>query len=108
MNEHERKVIDLMIKYAKTAIQFSSGLGFDKFIKDAKTVDACVLNLIQVGEMVARLEDEFIDLHKHIPWRKIKDMRNRIVHDYEEINLDIVWEVINEFLPELIANLKAL
>jgi uncharacterized protein with HEPN domain len=71
-------------------------------------VAACVLNLSQIGELVGRLDAEFMEKNKQIPWRKIKGMRNRIIHDYDDIRLNIVWDVLVDFLPELITNIDDL
>ncbi len=107
MKKHE--VILAKIKaYALQAIQFKGDMNLDEFSGDAKTVAACVLNLSQIGELVGRLDDEFIDANKHIPWRKIKGMRNRLVHDYEGIRLNIVWDVLTDFLPKLVEDIETL
>jgi len=104
----EIEIISKMKTYAAQAIQFKAGIDFSEFSKDIKTINACVFNLSQIGELVTKLDEKFIKDNNHIPWRKIKDMRNRIVHDYEGIHLHIVWEVLTDFLPELITNLEKL
>ncbi|MCL2796538.1 MAG: DUF86 domain-containing protein [Firmicutes bacterium] len=104
----ECEVIAKMKTYAVQATQFIADIDFSQFSKDAKTTNACVFNLSQIGELVTKLSEKFIKDNSEIPWRKIKDMRNRIVHDYEGVHLNIVWEVLTEFLPELITNLERL
>ena len=81
---------------------------YEYFSKDAKTMAACVLNLSQIGELAGRLDDNFIEANNQIPWRKMKGLRNRIVHDYEGIKLNIVWDVLVDFLPELIEKISGL
>ena len=97
-----------MKAYAEQAIQFKGNMAFEEFSNDLKTISACVFNLSQIGESVGRLDTEFIERNNQIPWRKIKGMRNRIVHDYEGIQLNIVWDVLVDFLPELIKNIDKL
>ena len=108
MKEHEKAVLEKMKVYAAQAIQFKEAMTFAKFSKDIKTISACVFNLSQIGELAGKLSDEFIESTAYIPWRKIKGMRNKIAHDYEGIRLNIVWEVLTDYLPELIDNIKKL
>ena len=106
MKEHEKVILEKIKIYAVQAIQFIGDMSFEDFSKDAKTIAACVLNLSQIGELAGRLNDTFLEENKQIPWRKIKGMRNKIVHDYEGIQLNIVWDVLVDFLPELIEEIN--
>ena len=65
------------------------------------TVDAVVRNLEVIGEAAARISAEFKEAHARVEWRKIIGLRNRIVHDYFGIDLRIIWEVVQSFVPEL-------
>jgi uncharacterized protein with HEPN domain len=61
------------------------------------------VHLVQiVGEAANRLSEEFKSEHPEIPWPEIGGMRNRLVHDYYDINLDTVWNVVVEDIPPLI------
>ncbi len=57
-------------------------------------VEACVFNLSQIGELVNKLDKEYLSKHHEIPWLKMRGLRNRIVHDYEGVNLNLIWEII--------------
>jgi uncharacterized protein with HEPN domain len=52
------------------------------------------------------VDEEFEQKHTDIPWRQVYGLRNRIVHDYEGVNLKLVWEIIETDLPELMEMLK--
>ena len=110
MRERERIALILRkIKaYAQQTFEFKGDIDFEEFSSDFKTISACVFNLSQIGELVSRLGDEFIDTNPDIPWRKIKGMRNKIVHDYEGIQYPMVWDVLTEFLPQLISDIDKL
>ena len=106
MNALEKQIIEKINKYANQTLIFVRGMTLEKFSSDEKTVSACVFNLSQIGELVGKLSEEFVDKHSEIPWRKIKGLRNRIVHDYDGIQLNIIWDVIKNFLPKLIDDIK--
>jgi len=108
MKSHEKIIIDKMKKYANQIIDFTSGLNFEALCNDLKTLHASVFGLSQIGELVKKLDKEFIDKHNHIPWVKIKHLRNHIVHDYEGIQLKMLWTILTKFVPEFIADLSNL
>ena len=108
MKGNDAITLDKIKNYAVQAVSFKENASFEEFSEDAKTIAACVFNLSQIGELAGRLNEEFTTASDHIPWRKIKGMRNRIVHDYEGIKLNIVWDVLEDFLPELIENINDL
>lgn len=79
-------------------------MGKEDFLKDRRTQQAVVLNLITLGEVAARLmskHSEFADAHPDIPWRQMRGMRHRMAHGYFDVNLEIVWETVQKSLPEL-------
>ncbi len=108
MKEHERIILEKIKLYAEQAMQFKGNMTFEEFSNDPKTISACVFNLSQIGELVTRLDFEFLEVNSQIPWHKIRGMRNRIIHDYEGIKFNMVWDVLVDFLPELIKNINEL
>jgi uncharacterized protein with HEPN domain len=70
--------------------RYVAGLDHDTFIKDDKTIDSVVRNLEIIGEAANRLPEDFRAQHTEIEWRKIIGLRNRIVHDYFNIDVEIV------------------
>ena len=108
MKKHEELILEKIKKYAVQAINFKDAMDYCAFTKDDKTIAACVFNLSQIGELVMRLNDEFIDSHTQIPWRKIKGLRNRIVHDYEGVQYNIIWDILENFVPDLIKKINNL
>jgi len=74
-------------------------LNHDAFVTDDKSVDSVVRNLEIIGEAANRISKEFRTRHTEIDWRKIIGLRNRIVHDYFNIDVEIVWEIVQKDLP---------
>lgn len=71
--------------------------------------EACVFNLLQIGEMCNKdLSDELKGKYGNIPWRQIYGLRNRIVHGYDDVQLNIIWETIQEDLPILLNEFEAI
>ncbi len=71
--------------------------------------EACIFNLLQIGELSKLgLDAGFMTSYPHIPWRQMYGMRNRLVHDYEGIRLQIVWETISTDFPSLKTSLEAI
>lgn len=61
-----------------------------------------------MGELCRIVDAAFAECHPEIPWREMNGLRNRIVHDYEGVNLRLVWEIISGEKPDLRDSLKEL
>ena len=81
--------------------RYTSGLDRAGFEADEKTVDAVVRNLEIIGEAARQLPEEFTRRNPQIEWRKIAGLRNRIVHAYFGLDLEIIWQIIRSDLPTL-------
>ena len=99
-------IIAKMIEYIEKLRKYVKDADYESFCKSDMLVEACVFNLGQLGETANKIEEDFEKAHPEIPWRKIYGLRNRIIHDYEGINLKLIWEIIEDDLPELLEKLK--
>ena len=81
--------------------RYTAGLDRAGFEADEKTVDAVVRNLEIIGEAARQLPEEFTQRNPQIEWRKIAGLRNRIVHAYFGLDLEIIWQIIRSDLPTL-------
>ncbi len=91
--EDIRNAISKIEKYTK-------GMSFDDFKKDEKTADAVIRSLEVIGEAVNNLSDNFKKKNSDIPWRYIVSMRNKMIHEYFGVDLDIVWKTIQEDIKD--------
>ena len=82
------------------------GVSQQAFPEDQRTVDAVVRNLEILGEAANRLPEDFTHQQTDIEWKKIVGLRHRIVHDYFDIDRQIVWEILQHDLPVLKAKLQ--
>jgi uncharacterized protein with HEPN domain len=67
---------------------------------------AVASQLLVIGEAVTRLSAEFQDRHNNIPWRRMAGMRNRLIHEYDKINWELVWRTATREIPLLQAELE--
>ncbi len=97
----------LDILYAAERIeQYVEGVAEAEFLENQQLIDAVVYNLIQIGEAVANLPQDFKDAHDQIPWSKIKRIRDFAAHQYFRLSPAIVWETIGTGLPELVSLIR--
>jgi uncharacterized protein with HEPN domain len=80
--------------------RYTGGMQREQFLGDEKTIDAVVRNLEIIGEAVRWLPDDFKLQHVGVPWGQIAGLRNRIVHDYFGLDLEIIWQVLENALRE--------
>jgi len=99
-----RRDAALIIEDIRSAIarieRYMNGMTRDQFLTDEKTIDAVVRNLEVIGEAVRWLPQESKIRHTNISWGQIAGLRNRIVHDYFGLDLEIIWQVLQTSLPE--------
>jgi len=106
MSERRDKDFLLDIQEAvERIIRYTAGLSHDQFLRDTKTQDAVVRNLEVIGEATKNLSDAFVQAHPQIPWRNLAGLRDKLIHHYFGISWGIVWTIISEQLPELLAQI---
>lgn len=101
-------IVQKLLMYTEKIIAYCKGYSYDTFREDMKLVEACVFNLSQMGELCRFVDKAFESEHTQIPWRELYGLRNHIVHDYEGVNLVLVWEIISKDIPALRCKLKEL
>lgn len=106
MKSKDRIIIQKIIGYINDIEKYVYGLEAKDFLDDKKTITACAFSVSQIGELVKEVDSETINKYTNIPWNSIRGMRNRIVHDYENVDLSVLWGTIKESLPELKDKLK--
>jgi len=91
----DREIIQKIINYIDSVLKYTNHITYEEFKNNSMMVEACVFNLSQIGELANKLDKEYIIEYPDIPWFKMKGLRNRIVHDYEGVNLNLIWEIID-------------
>ncbi|MBQ6375329.1 DUF86 domain-containing protein [Candidatus Saccharibacteria bacterium] len=75
--------------------------GFTDFENDSEYQDVCAFRVMQIGELVNSLSDNFKSLHHEMPWHQIVAFRNIVSHDYGKVDHAIMWTTITEDIPAL-------
>ena len=81
--------------------QFLEGLSYDEFINDRKTTSAVVRELEIVGEAVKQIPPSIREKYPEIPWSDMAGMRDKLIHFYFGVDMEIVWKTVNERIPKL-------
>lgn len=92
-------IIDFCDRIANSIQKYGDDFGV--FENDLDFQDSCQLRIIQIGENVSSLSDNFKESHPEIPWKNIVGTRNIIVHDYGVISNQKVWETLKNDIPAL-------
>ena len=101
-------VVEKIIKYISKILDYTKDTEYDEFVENPILVEACVFNLSQIGELANKVDKEFEEENSSIPWRVLYGLRNKIVHDYEGVNLILIWDIVKEDLPDLHTHLEEL
>ena len=81
---------------------------YEEFLEDTKTQDAVLRNLEIIGEAGKNISSNLKNRHPEIPWRNMAGMRDKLIHHYFGVNLNIVWIVARDELQDIIDNIKAI
>lgn len=87
------------------AMDFVEGVSHEQFLTDRLLQHAVTMALINIGAAAGRIADRspiYAASQPVVEWRKIRDMRNRIAHGYNELDFDMVWKAAKEDVPELL------
>src|SRR5690606_11290291 len=90
-----------MIESAQKIMSYTKDMTYEEFESDNKTIDAVIRNFEIIGEAANRLTEVYKAENPEIEWDHLRGFRNRIVHEYFGIDLEIVWQIIEDDLAIL-------
>lgn len=104
MRPEERDVQDYlrdMLAETRIARELVEGIGFDEFTADLRTHRAVIRTLEVIGEAAARVPPDIRARFSEVPWRDIAAARNRLIHGYDRVDMELVWDMVRVDLPVL-------
>ncbi len=91
---------------ARKALGFVAGMSAAEFRADEKTAYAVVRALEVMGEATKHVPPDIRERHPELPWRAMAGIRDKLIHDYVNVNLEVVWRTVTEDLPPLLPALQ--
>ncbi len=95
-----------ILEAAKAVRRFTDGVSLEAFKANEEKYEAVNRKLEIIGEAARRLSPAAKNIFPEIPWRLVTAMRNILIHDYDDVDLDVVWETVQRDLPPLITRLE--
>ena len=108
-SEKSRQILQKIITHIDHTLEYCQGETFESFMNNRMLQEACIFNILQIGELSKLgLDEGFTRQYPDIPCHQMYGMRNRLVHDYEGVRLRIVWETISKGFGPLKATLESI
>jgi uncharacterized protein with HEPN domain len=107
MSRDEPLLLDMLLA-AREAMAFVAEIDQEQFVASKLHQYAVIRSLEVIGEAATKVSRQFRDAHPEVPWRDIIGTRNRLIHNYSNVSLEIIWNMSQSKLPELIAALSLL
>jgi uncharacterized protein with HEPN domain len=97
-----------ILKAGKLALSYLMGKTKEEFLRDTQCQDAVIRRLEVIGEAAGRVSSDTTTKYPDLPWNKMVSMRNIMIHEYDDVDLTIVWDTVQNDLPSLVALLEPL
>ncbi|MBM3334578.1 DUF86 domain-containing protein [Candidatus Sumerlaeota bacterium] len=101
----DRDFLDDIEQAAQRIKAYLAGITYESFSADTKTQDAIIRNLEIAGEATKNLSEKLRAQYPHISWKQMAGVRDRLIHHYFGVNLDIVWQIAADEIPTLLSQL---
>ncbi len=100
MSKEPKILLQHILESINTLEGYLVGIGREQFLLDSERQDSAERRLQIIGEAIIQLPQEFKDLYPQIAWAKVAGLRNRLVHEYFDIDHGLIWEIFVSALPE--------
>lgn len=90
----DREFLSDILEAIRRIKAYTSETTYEAFLQDTKTQDAVIRNLEIIGEAVKNLSEEIRQRYSAVPWKSMAGVRDRLIHHYFGVNVDVVWEIV--------------
>ena len=91
-----------VLESARAILEYMRDKDWEGFSQDSLLQDAVVRRLEIIGEASGRISVETQQKYSHLPWQAMKGTRNKVIHEYDSVQLDIIWDIVQKDLPALV------
>ncbi|TKX74484.1 DUF86 domain-containing protein [Halorubrum sp. GN11_10-6_MGM] len=99
--------LDDILDSVKKIKRYTRGMTYEEFTEDQKTVDAVLRNFEVIGEAAKNVPDNIRQEYDDVPWSEMAGMRDKLIHGYATVELQIVWATIQEEIPNLTTQIES-
>ncbi len=107
MQRDKQALMDIAIAIQQTLL-YAQDINRDNLQENDEKQAAILYRLIVIGEATKRLSNEFREQYPMIPWRQMAGLRDVVIHDYDELDFDILWNVIHVNLPDIFPEIQTI
>ena len=104
----DQETLTDVVRACRLIVEFSAGLDRERFLGDLKTQSSVVHQLLVLGEAAKRLSARFRELHRDLPWSAMAGMRDKLIHAYDEVDLEEVWRTAEIDIPNILRRLGSI
>ena len=101
-----RDYLDDIVNAMDDVDDFTKDMTFDNFNEDKKTINAVIRSFEVIGEAAKNVPDNIKEQYTDIPWKRMAGMRDKLIHEYFGVDLEIIWAVIKDELPPIRPKIK--
>jgi uncharacterized protein with HEPN domain len=106
--ERDRVYVLDILDAARLALSYIKDIAEAAFYKDTQCQDSVIRRLEMIGEAARRISEPTLIAHPEVPWQEMIGLRNILIHEYDDIDLSIVWHTVRNELPRLISTLETI
>jgi len=98
--------IEHILLSIKNILDYTKGISKEEFARTTLIQDAVIRNFEIIGEATKKVSSDFIQINHEVPWKEMAGMRDKLIHDYIGVDIQVIWDTVEKDLPVLLKLLK--